>query len=139
VVVDVRGILATLYAGAVIAYVGGGYGHAGLHSVLEPAACGVPVLFGPRGVANADAAELRRRRAAAPIGPDFPDWLDLDEGSTHAGANPLAALWLALLRHPSHAQAAGRRALEYVESGTGAADRSAELVERLVAGTASGR
>jgi len=138
-VVDGVGLLATLYAGAVIAYVGGGYGRTGLHSVLEPAACGVPVLFGPGGAANPDASELLGRRAAAAITADFPDWLDLDEATTYAGANPLAALWLALLRHPAHAQAAGRRALEYVEAGAGAAVRNAELVEGLVEEPASGR
>ena len=131
-VVDRVGILATLYAGATIAYVGGGFGRAGLHSVLEPAACGVPVLFGPRGFRNPDAAALLAAHAAAQLGPEFPDWLDLDVGSTNAGANPLAALWLALLRHPAHAAAAGRRGLDYVEAGAGAALRNAELIEGLV-------
>ena len=46
-VVDRAGILAVLYGGATIGYVGGGFGRAGLHSVLEPAAWGIPVLFGP--------------------------------------------------------------------------------------------
>jgi 3-deoxy-D-manno-octulosonic-acid transferase len=46
-IVDRVGVLADLYAIARIAYVGGGFGHDGLHSVIEPAALGVPVLFGP--------------------------------------------------------------------------------------------
>src|SRR5690606_28009400 len=44
VVVDRVGVLAELYAVARIAYVGGGFGNAGLHSVIEPAALGVPVI-----------------------------------------------------------------------------------------------
>ncbi|PYP40591.1 MAG: hypothetical protein DMD43_08245 [Gemmatimonadetes bacterium] len=132
-VMDRVGGLATLYAGATIAYVGGGYGTAGLHSVVEPAACGVPVLFGPRWRSSRDAAVLLEHRAAAVVSPKFPDWLDLDSGSTHAGANPLAAIWLALLRNPGHARAAGRRALACVEEGLGGAARSARLVERILA------
>ena len=131
-VVDQVGVLATLYAPAAIAYVGGGYGTAGLHSVLEPAACGVPVLFGPRWQSSADAGTLLEYRGAAVASSEFPDWLDLDSDSTHAGASPLAAIWLALLRNPGHARAAGRRALQCVEAGVGAAHRNADLVERLM-------
>ncbi len=131
-VVDRVGVLAGLYAGAAIAYVGGGYGSAGLHSVVEPAACAVPVLFGPRWGGNRDAGLLLACRAAIVVSAEFPDWLDLDAGATHAGANPLAALWLALLRNPAHAAAAGKRGLETVEAGLGAAARSASLVERLM-------
>lgn len=132
VVVDRVGVLAGLYPGALAAYVGGGYGTAGLHSVVEPAACGVPVLVGPRWGGSRDAGVLLDRRAAIVVSPEFPDWLDLDATSTHAGANPLAAIWLALLRNPGHAAAAGRRGLACVEAGLGAAARSAGLVERLM-------
>jgi len=132
--VDRVGLLAGLYAGAAIAYVGGGFGTAGLHSVVEPAACGVVVLFGPKWAGNRDAGVLLARRAAIVVSSEFPDWLDLDAGATHAGANPLAALWLALLRNSAHAAAAGLRGLEVVEAGLGAAARSAGLVERLMQG-----
>src|SRR5204862_502249 len=47
IVVDRVGILADLYALADVAFVGGGYHRAGLHSVLEPAVFGVPVAVGP--------------------------------------------------------------------------------------------
>src|SRR5690606_17853296 len=58
VVVDRTGVLADLYVIASWAYVGGGFGNAGLHSVVEPAAIGVPTAFGPR-VGNAlEAVEL---------------------------------------------------------------------------------
>ena len=139
-VVDRMGILATLYRSGDVAYVGGGFGRTGLHSVLEPAACGLPVLFGPRWRESQDAALLLAHRAAVVVALDFPDWLDLDTEATHAGSSPLAALWLALLRNPGHARSAGWRALECVEAGTGAASRSAGLVERLMLpGAASAR
>ncbi|HEX4683444.1 MAG TPA: glycosyltransferase N-terminal domain-containing protein, partial [Gemmatimonadaceae bacterium] len=48
VVIDRTGVLGDLYALADVAFVGGGFHAAGLHSVLEPAAFGTPVLFGPR-------------------------------------------------------------------------------------------
>ncbi|NOT07475.1 MAG: hypothetical protein HOP28_04630 [Gemmatimonadales bacterium] len=139
-VVDRMGVLASLYGGATIAYVGGGFGKAGLHSVLEPAAWSVPVLFGPRWQQSREAGELLAARAGAVVSPEFPDWLDLDPMATYAGVSPLASLWLALLRNPGHARAAGRRAREYVEAGAGAAARNAGLVERLVeAGRISAR
>ena len=54
------GVLGDLYALAQVAYVGGGFHSAGLHSVLEPAAFAAPVLFGPRHEASRDAGLLIR-------------------------------------------------------------------------------
>ena len=133
-VVDRIGVLRSFYADAGLAYVGGGFGSRGLHSVLEPAAAGVPVLFGPSWRGSPDAAALLQARAAAVAGPRFPDWLDLDSDTTLADANPIAALWLALLRHPAHARSAGKRGRARVEEGLGAADRNAEIVERVMKG-----
>jgi 3-deoxy-D-manno-octulosonic-acid transferase len=45
-VIDSVGLLAYLYRYARIAYVGGGFG-VGIHNILEAAAFGVPVIFGP--------------------------------------------------------------------------------------------
>ncbi|MGD8494693.1 MAG: glycosyltransferase N-terminal domain-containing protein [Gemmatimonadales bacterium] len=47
-VVDAVGFLAQLYPEGDAAYVGGGLAGTGLHSVVEPAAAGRPVLFGSR-------------------------------------------------------------------------------------------
>ncbi|HEY0778458.1 MAG TPA: glycosyltransferase N-terminal domain-containing protein, partial [Gemmatirosa sp.] len=58
VLVDRVGVLAELYAAADAAFVGGGFHAAGLHSVLEPAAFGVPVAFGPRHGNSRDAGLL---------------------------------------------------------------------------------
>ena len=45
--VDRMGLLARLYRYGHVAYVGGGFTD-GIHSVLEAAAWGVPVIFGPK-------------------------------------------------------------------------------------------
>jgi 3-deoxy-D-manno-octulosonic-acid transferase len=47
ILVDAVGILADLYLEADLALVGGAFDATGLHSVIEPAAAGLPVLFGP--------------------------------------------------------------------------------------------
>ncbi|MBK7383390.1 MAG: 3-deoxy-D-manno-octulosonic acid transferase [Flavobacteriales bacterium] len=46
VLVDRYGVLATLYRYADVAYIGGGFGD-GIHSLLEAAVWGTPVIFGP--------------------------------------------------------------------------------------------
>jgi 3-deoxy-D-manno-octulosonic-acid transferase len=46
-IIDNIGMLNTLYRYGTIAYIGGGFG-AGIHNTLEPAAFGLPVLFGPK-------------------------------------------------------------------------------------------
>ena len=58
ILVDRVGVLARLYGNGDAAYVGGGFGRAGLHSVLEPAAWGVPVVFGPHWRSSREAGLL---------------------------------------------------------------------------------
>ena len=99
-----------------VAYVGGGFHSAGLHSVLEPAAFGAPVLFGPRNEKSRDAAKLTAAGGGAEIKGDadltmrLADWL----GSTVAR------------------DGAGARARRMVQEGLGAAERSYELVTTLL-------
>ena len=47
IIINTIGILGKIYSYADVAYVGGGFGTAGLHNILEPAAFGVPVIIGP--------------------------------------------------------------------------------------------
>lgn len=58
--VDRIGILASLYALGEITYVGGGFG-AGVHNVLEPAALGKVVLYGPRSTNSYEAGQLAEK------------------------------------------------------------------------------
>jgi 3-deoxy-D-manno-octulosonic-acid transferase len=116
IVVDRVGVLGDLYALATMAFVGGAFHAAGLHSVLEPAAFGVPVLFGPRYAGSRDATLL------------------LDADAAVAAADP-AALERALDRWVSHAdeaRAAGKAARALVHAGLGAAGRSYALVAELM-------
>ncbi|HKH63411.1 MAG TPA: glycosyltransferase N-terminal domain-containing protein [Flavitalea sp.] len=46
-IIDNIGMLSRLYRYATITYVGGGFGEAGVHNVLEAAVYGKPVIFGP--------------------------------------------------------------------------------------------
>lgn len=112
VVVDRMGILADLYALADAAYVGGGFGTSGLHSVVEPAALGVPVLFGPR---HGNAREAGALAAAG-------------GGFVVEGTGGLEDRIRELVDRDHTAREAGHRARAYVRSETGAARRNAELI-----------
>ena len=46
VIVGVVGLLSKIYIRSSIAYIGGGFS-SGIHNVMEPAAAGLPVIFGP--------------------------------------------------------------------------------------------
>ena len=116
VLVDRVGVLGDLYALADVSYVGGGFHAAGLHSVLEPAAFGAPVLFGPRYTNSRDAGLL----IAAGGGRSATD----DQG--------LAALLREWLLDTSARAEAGSRARELVRGGLGAAERSWQLVAGLL-------
>lgn len=65
-IVDNIGKLNTLYRYGVVAYIGGGFG-AGIHNTLEPAAWGLPVIFGPRYKKFEEANQLIQRGAAFTI------------------------------------------------------------------------
>jgi 3-deoxy-D-manno-octulosonic-acid transferase len=56
-ILDNVGMLLSAYALGKMAYVGGAFGK-GLHNILEPAACGLPVIFGPKYTKFLEAFEL---------------------------------------------------------------------------------
>ena len=56
-VVDVIGILSSIYRYANVAYIGGGFG-VGIHNTLEAAVYGIPVVFGPNYQKFREAREL---------------------------------------------------------------------------------
>jgi 3-deoxy-D-manno-octulosonic-acid transferase len=116
VIVDRVGVLGDLYALADVAYVGGGFHSAGLHSVLEPAAFGVPVIFGPRHQGSRDALLL------------------LDAGGAVTASDPwsLEAALEYWLTDADMRAAAGEAARSVVKNGLGAAERSYALVSELM-------
>jgi len=119
IVVDRMGILGDLYANADAAYVGGGFHGAGLHSVLEPAAFGAPVLFGPRNEASPDARPLAAAGGGAEV----------------TGKSGIASNLVKWLQSPDERDAAGSRALAFVKAGLGAAERSFALAVSLLDGS----
>jgi len=116
IVVDRVGVLGDLYALANVAFVGGGFHDAGLHSVIEPAAFGAPVLFGPGHDMSREAGLLLAAGGARVV-------RDAGECAAAMGA------WLS----ESAARAvAGATALALVQRELGATERSVGLVQRLV-------
>jgi 3-deoxy-D-manno-octulosonic-acid transferase len=59
-IIDTIGILTKIYSYADIAYVGGGFGHPGIHNILEPATFGIPIVIGPNYSHFAEAIDLVR-------------------------------------------------------------------------------
>ena len=116
IVVDRLGVLGDLYALATAGFVGGGFHDAGLHSVLEPAAFGAPVLFGPRHHGSRDAGLL----------------IDDDAAESVGGADALASALARWLGARQQRDAAGAAALRVVRRGLGAAERSYALVAELM-------
>ncbi len=64
--IDNIGMLSSLYKNARIAFMGGGFGK-GIHNILEPAAFGVPVIFGPRYRKFSEAVDLVENEGAFSI------------------------------------------------------------------------
>jgi 3-deoxy-D-manno-octulosonic-acid transferase len=116
IIVDRVGVLGDLYALADVAFVGGGFHAAGLHSVLEPAAFGAPVLFGPRHHASRDARLL----------------LDADAALSAATEVELERALDRWLTAPAARRSAGDSGKAVVHRGLGAAERSWALVEGLL-------
>jgi 3-deoxy-D-manno-octulosonic-acid transferase len=122
ILVDRVGVLAALYGAGTMAYVGGGFGRAGLHSVLEPAAWGVPVAFGPRWGQSRDATLLLEAGAA--------------EALTRKGSlagEELYRIWLGWIEDEARRAAQGERGSKLVERGRGASRRSAEMLAEAIA------
>ena len=116
IVVDRIGVLADLYAAATFAYVGGGFHGAGLHSVIEPAALGVPVIFGPRHGNAREADEIAGKGG----------------GFVASDGQAFATLVLDLADRPSHRKSASESARGFVASKLGGARRNAEMLAELI-------
>jgi 3-deoxy-D-manno-octulosonic-acid transferase len=121
-VVDRVGALAILYGSGTMAYVGGGFGAAGLHSVLEPAAWGVPVAFGPRWRNSRDAALLLEAGGAVALPHS---WIGRAQVA-------LQQRWEQWIVDEEDRRAQGQRARDVVERGLGASVRSAEMLAQLI-------
>lgn len=63
-IMDNMGMLSKLYHYATITYIGGGFGGAGIHNILEAVVYGKPVLFGPVNQKSREAQDLLESGAA---------------------------------------------------------------------------
>jgi 3-deoxy-D-manno-octulosonic-acid transferase len=121
IIVDSVGILMALYQYASVAYVGGSFKQ-GVHNVLEPAAYGIPVIFGPRHENSHEAKELIRRGGGFVV-------------------NDQQDCYRTLRRLLSDARArtrAGNIALQLVKENIGATERVVEQLVKLLE-TSKGR
>jgi len=109
--VDRMGLLANLYALGELAYVGGGFGP-GVHSVLEPAAHGCMVVFGPNHLRSLESLHLQQRKAGFAI-------------TSSAEFQPILDQWL---ETPAVVSKAGAASLQLVQENLGASDRIARRV-----------
>ena len=114
-VIDRVGLLSRLYAAGAMAYVGGGFGRAGIHSVLEPAAWARPVIIGPADRGSRDVKLLERAGALARL-------------PANDAVRSLAAQWTTWLDDVDGCARAGIAARNALENDRGAATRSAELL-----------
>lgn len=115
--VDTLGELSALYSLATAGFVGGSLIPVGGHNVLEPAAAGVPVLFGPHHEHFKEPAEALLLAGGGQVVPD---------------AAGLARAFLGFLEDPARADQAGLAAGKVVEENRGALARSVELIFRSV-------
>ena len=117
VVLDTVGELATLFQIATVVFLGGSLVPAGGHNVLEPAAWGKPVVFGPHMENFAEIAELfLTNRAACRI----------------RSADALEPALVTLLGDPVQRAALGAAARALVEANRGATDRSLAAMAALL-------
>jgi len=108
-VLDTMGQLTSVYRYASIAYVGGGFGN-GIHNILEPAAYGIPVIFGPRHEKFQEAKQLLVAGAAFCVH---------DE-------KELLLITETLVNQRSFRENAGKTARQFIHSSAGATDRILE-------------
>lgn len=104
-IIDCIGLLSAIYRYGKIAYIGGGFG-VGIHNTLEAAVYGIPVVFGPKYQKFNEAISLIREGGAFSI----------------KDGNELKEVLNSLTQSPAIAEAAGQKALDYVNSQLGATE-----------------
>jgi 3-deoxy-D-manno-octulosonic-acid transferase len=123
VILDTIGELAQLFQVATAVFVGGSLVDAGGHNILEPAAFGKPIVFGPH---MQNFAEI----AAA--------FLEHDAAVQVRSPRELESALLALLSDPVRRAALGAAARALVEANRGARARTLSVIEGLLPGGAAG-
>ncbi|MDR1667825.1 MAG: 3-deoxy-D-manno-octulosonic acid transferase [Bacteroidales bacterium] len=109
-IIDNIGMLASLYRYGTVAYIGGGFGK-GIHNILEAAAYGIPVLFGPNYGKFQEAVNLSALGGAFSV----------------RDAVEFARLLDGLLDDPAKLLSSGTLAGRFVDSGKGATSKVLQL------------
>lgn len=104
-IIDCIGLLSQIYQYGHIAYIGGGFGQ-GIHNILEAAAFGMPVFFGPNYEKFAEARAL----------------IDLRGAFTVQSGKELKRQVNRLLNNPVLLEKHAKTCKQYVEGGKGATD-----------------
>ncbi|MEQ9100053.1 MAG: glycosyltransferase N-terminal domain-containing protein [Imperialibacter sp.] len=113
--IDNIGMLSSLYGYGEIAFVGGGF-RGGLHNTLEPAAFGIPVLWGDS-ESNARFAEIA-------------GLIDSGGGLPIGSSTGAAKVLADLVENAETRKAKGKAAGDYVQSKTGATDTIVEYLTK---------
>lgn len=113
-IIDNIGLLNQLYRLGDIAYIGGGFGK-GIHNTLEPAAFGLPVMFGPK------YRKFEEARQFVALGGAFP-------------VKDAASVEQVLLRlqEPAFRQNASNALKKYLQASQGASGRALQWVKRWI-------
>jgi len=117
VVLDTIGELAQLYQVATVVFVGGSLVNAGGHNILEPAAFGKPVVFGPY---------MQNFQEIA-------DWFLAEHAAVRVRSeSELEGTLRTMLADPSMRRKTGAAARAIVEANRGAKEKSLEVVAELL-------
>ena len=120
-IIDNIGMLSSLYQYGHIAYIGGGFG-AGIHNTLEPAAFGLPVIFGPKYEKFDEAVRLVKLGGAFPV----------------TSSEELQSVFLKLAKSPEIYERASREARNFVKKNRGATQKILDYLESRFGPESSG-
>ena len=111
-IIDIVGILSSIYKYGSVAYIGGGFG-AGIHNILEAAVYGVPVVFGPKYHKFKEASDL----------------VVLGGAFSVSNSEEYHAIMERLLSDESFRKNCGVICKKYVEDNLGATDKILEQIQ----------
>ncbi len=111
-IVDCIGLLRTLYQYAFVSYVGGGLDKEGVHNVLEPAAFGMPVIWGYNDIKYREAIGLRNDGGGFSIQNEAGLVMHLNE----------------LMQPGSYYERISNKAKEYIQENAGATAKTLSLI-----------
>ncbi len=113
-IVDKVGVLAALYALGDICFVGGAFGP-GIHNVLEPAAHGKIIVFGPKNSNSFEAQQLKEKGVAFEV----------------KNSDELYSLLTSVLKETEKLKELGEKAKQIVSENVGTSDRIVEQLKQM--------